>query len=244
MPASNALKGFRQALRLPEALLSLERQYKDPPPLDDEDTVQALRGGAAILMVAAFESFLSVMVKEHLAKLVKDPPPVAWRDLPTDLKVRDVWLSLEGALRGQRRGSQLKKLDRLPQVVRKAELVAIGQLDPEALSDTGGNPNSDTVKELLKRLGVTDPFRTIRPTFDRHWKKPEADTFVRDKLDEIVFRRHRVAHTAKALNIARRDLRESVRFLRAFAKTLDQATRQQVTALIRSARRSGPKGTP
>ncbi len=52
-------------------------------------------------------------------------------------------------------------------------------------------------------------------------EKPEAQSFVEDKLQEIVNRRHVVAHTADALKITRGNLKESLRFLEILAEVLD-----------------------
>ena len=152
------------------------------------------------------------------------------------------WDSLFRYVEAQVARKRLAAGSRLIQVPRQSgehgsENPELGRLDPEAFSATYGNPNGDTVTQLLKRLGIADPLRSIRPIFDRHWKKLECETFLKDKLDEIVNRRHRVAHSADALNIGRRDLRESLRFLRVLGKALDDATHRQVRATLRGRRR-------
>src|SRR5262249_21151102 len=53
-------------------------------------------------------------------------------------------------------------------------------------------------------------------------------TFVPDKLNEIVQRRHRVAHTGAALDITRSQLNESLKFLPILSTWLDAQLRSHV----------------
>src|SRR5260370_3537304 len=69
------------SLGLAESLLNLESQYSDPPNIYDQQTVEGLRGGAVILMVAAFEYFLKSAIVEHLNKLIQ-PTKVPFSKLP------------------------------------------------------------------------------------------------------------------------------------------------------------------
>ena len=63
-----------------------------------------------------------------------------------------------------------------------------------------------------------------------------APDFVGDKLDEIVQRRHRVAHRADALAISRHDLKEGGRFLSLLAEVLDIEAGLHTRKLCRLAR--------
>jgi hypothetical protein len=68
----------------------------------------------------------------------------------------------------------------------------------------------------------------MKVRFEVKWRKPVAHTFIADKLDEIVNRRHVVAHTAYALAITRGQLKESIRFLKVLAELLDAAIKRQI----------------
>jgi len=94
-------------------------------------------------------------------------------------------------------------------------------VNPTAFSEIGSNPSPARVREMFKRLDIRDVFDRIKVAFDIKWGTPTARTFIPDKLEEIVGRRHVVAHTADALNIARKDLRESIKFLRTLTSLLD-----------------------
>ncbi len=55
----NALDQFKESLQMAEELMKLERQnYKNSPRTVEQNVVEGLRGGAIVLMVAAWESFL------------------------------------------------------------------------------------------------------------------------------------------------------------------------------------------
>ena len=93
--------------------------------------------------------------------------------------------------------------------------------------DTQSNPNAKTVESMFSKVGKDEIFNIIRINFGNRWLintpvsyDPSA-RYIMDKLNEILDRRHRVAHTATVLNIARTDLDEAVRFLRILARVLD-----------------------
>ena len=89
---------------------------------------------------------------------------------------------------------------------------------------------------MFRAFGVSDIFVATRADFRKRWKDPVHDRFVSEKLDQIVNRRHVVAHSASALNISRADLTEALRFLNAFGLALERSLRLHVKGLIRAAR--------
>ena len=173
------------------------------------------------MMVAAFEEFLRSAFQERLGTLVGPPSVIEFRKLPEVTRVASVFNSFEIAMGRRRRGGLGRRVDRLPAIGKSAELVVTGNLDPAALADIGANPNSEAVLSLFKALDVAQIFERVRGEFDLIWEKPEASTFLPDKLDEIVQRRHVVAHTADALKITREQLHEAVGFLECLATVLD-----------------------
>jgi len=66
--------GYSAALRDYEASLARARHlhrievaaYHDPPPLADQIAVEALRGGATVLMVASFDQYLKEALEEFV----------------------------------------------------------------------------------------------------------------------------------------------------------------------------------
>jgi hypothetical protein len=235
---SVALEEFHTAIESAERLAKLERRYKDPPSPRTAQTAQALRGGFCVLAVGSFERFLSEAFAEHLASLVAIPPPVPFADLPEAIRLSTVFESLELAMRGPRHGRKGGRAARLSEVITAAGRIVVENVDPEALAQTKGNPDSETVRRMFKSLGVQDAFADTRSQFDALWLRPEASTFVSDKLDQIVNARHVVAHSANALAISRTDLQDWPRFLRVLATVIDERLAQYVANVV--ARRAPP----
>lgn len=229
---SNALGDFISSLAAAERLARIEQRYRDPPHPATAPTVEALRGGCCVLYVGSFERFLTEAFEEHLGALVGTPPPVAFAALPRKLFESSIFESLEFATRGPRHGAVGGRHARVPDVLAAARRIVAENIDPHALSQTKGNPDADRVNEMFRALGMTDALNDVRPRFDAMWTKPEASTFVRDKLDEIVNARHVVAHTASALSISRLNLQEWPRFLRVVAQVLDERLDRYVANVI------------
>jgi len=228
---SAAAKSFARTLGLSSALLSLDRAYHDPPRPEEQIAVEALRGAAAVLMVAAFENFLRDCTLEHLGRL-QPPGKVKLSHFPEPIVLQSVFASMNSAIRGAPSRSQRA---RLPDVRLAAHRIATETIDPLAFADTGSNPNSAQVRAMFKPFGEIDVYLSIKSRFDKEWKIATPSTFIPDKLDEIVRRRHVVAHTANALNITRSELRDSVRFLKLLARLLDSELRRRVKSSLRVA---------
>jgi hypothetical protein len=232
---SNALVDFGITLRQAQELISRERRFRDPPLPRSQMAVLGLRGGATVLMVATFERFLRDMAAENLERLAQRPPAVAFDDLPDKLRLSSVWLSLDAAMKGRLVDPAKGRLARLARVRRAAALIVDGVIDPIALSETGGNPDADAVRQLFSNAGVSNIFERIRETFEQAWGRPESQEFAAAKLDEIVNSRHRVAHRADALSISRSQLAEWPHFLLVLAPLLDSELEAHVERVLDSA---------
>jgi len=237
MPISEAFQNFKESLSAAEELLKIEKtNYKNPPRQGEQKAVQGLRGAVSVLVVASFEQFLKDSIEEHLSKLTTHPP-VHISKLPDGMRLCSTYNTLDYAMRGPHYGTRLSKKDRLPHVDSACKKVVSETISPAAFVVTGGNPSADTVKQLMKDLDIGDIFDRIQPKFQRKWGRPEAHTFLRDKLNEIVNRRHVVAHTANALNTTRTQLRESIKFLKILADLIDSQVKEKVSEIKRAAKR-------
>lgn len=227
---SKALDDFNASLKIAQALIELEKEYTNPPIKAEQPAVSGLRGGAAVIMVASFEAFLKAAIVEHLSELTVNPSKVPFANLPDKMRVNSVFYSLEAALKGQRY-VKTERVDRLPGIKVACAKIVADVIDPEALSSTQSNPTADTVKSLFSDLGVPDIFGKIHTPFHKAWRKPEAVTFIPDKLAEIVSRRHRIAHTGLALDVTRAQLNEALKFLGILAGLLDKQLRSHIDSL-------------
>lgn len=233
--SSEALRNFNVALGMTGTLLELERRdYHNPPRESERDIVLGLRGGATVLMVAAFEMFLREVIEEYLSKLATVPPPIDFSKLPENMQVWSVFETLDLAIKGPRHVISPPKIQRISDIETACRIVMSRAINPTAFSNTGANPNSKTVREMWKRIGIKDIFQTIHPRFQSKWGKPIAATFIPDKLDEIVNRRHVVAHTAIVFNVTRSQLRESTKFLKIISELLDATTKTYVRDLTKA----------
>lgn len=231
MPASAAFEEFLDVLALAEALVGLEATFSDPPVAPDDRLCLGLRGGSSVLVVAAFENFLHGSFEERLAELTRQPPVVAFRKLPEKLRVTSVFAGIDRAMRGDP-GTKSQRVDRLPAVLHAARLAGAEIVNPSAFSDTRSNPGAAVVRRLFNDVGCDDVFTRARPIFDGYWGKPEATTFLEDKLEEIVSRRNSVAHTADVRRITRQELAEAPAFLTALSVSLDEVLEAHVQHLM------------
>lgn len=234
MPESEAIKNFKKSIALSEELIKLNGSFSNPPKATERSVVQGLRGGAAVLMVASFEFFLRALFKEHLSSLVSIPVSVDFNKLPDKMKIGSVYNTLERATKGPLYHKS-KKIDRIPDIELACKIIVANNINPEAFSDTGSNPNSLNVKSMFLDVGIDNIFDKIKTRFERDWGQHVTMTFISDKLNEIVNRRHLIAHTADALNVTRTDLRTSIKFLKILAKQLDKELADHVKHLRRVA---------
>ncbi len=219
---SNALQSFRDALKRVVLLLRLERQYKQPVPASELPLVEGIRGGAIVLMIAAFEAFLREVFRERVDQLSDPPRPVEFAALPDRMKVESVYGLLDSSMRGVRSS---RKIDRLHSIRKAARHIVNDEIVGDAFSITGSKANAATVNELFKRVDRNDLFNSIKPRFEQYWREPVAADFLRKKLDWVVEARNEVAHGASLPTWSRDDLKEAERFVRVFARVLDDDLR-------------------
>lgn len=232
---SKSLENFIESLKLAESLISIDREkYSNPPRLLDQQAVQGLRGGAAVLMVAAFEYFVKELSEEYMSSLIGIPLIVDFSKLPDKMKVQSIYKTLERAMKGPLYQPPKKKIDRLADIEQACRLIVSSNVNPQAFSETGNNPNSQAVSEIFANMGVDNVFDKIKSKFERKWGSPIAQTFIQDKLNEIVRRRHVIAHTADALSITRTDLNNSYKFLKSLAIVLDKELSNHIKDLIKT----------
>lgn len=226
-----ALTDFRQSLAIAQALIALEATYPDPPSEAESLTVQGLRGGATVIMVASFEDYLESMFAEHLARFDGNPPPIALASLPMRIQQLGTFTTLRCALRGPRFQDTTRE-SRLPLVYAAVERLASGRIDPVAMSEMPASPSPENVESLFRAVGLPKVFARVTQQYEAI-AGPVAKTFLKDKLREVVATRHVVAHTGRALNVSRSKLTEWVDFLDVVAKLLDGEVDSLVTDVLR-----------
>lgn len=230
--------GYSAALRDYEAGLDRARHlrrievatYRDPPPLKDQPALEALRGGATVLMVASFERYLKEALEEFVDLIAREALVTKHAKLSDAfVEYNDFnffnWLIRESRFPRKEKARELKRV---------AQLVAADQFVPEAFSRTRANPGPVTVGDLFRDFGVKDPMRSIESNFPRHYTKPFPAGFVEQTLGSIVSKRNEVAHGGFALSLSRSDLREWVEFLSALGRAADNTLRDHALAVLLS----------
>lgn len=172
---SRALSEFKLSLGMAEELMRIDRiGYRNPPRRDEQLAVQGLRGGAVVLMVAAFESFLRAVFEEHLDAFASVPPKRQLSVLPMNMQVHHVFTTLSWAMNGVPHRLAGSRASRIPEIENASRMIISGALNTAAFCETGGNPHPPTVKEMYKAVGVSDVFSVITPQFEKEWKSPVA----------------------------------------------------------------------
>lgn len=228
MVRSAALMQFGESIQMAEELIKIEENYNDPPRPEEQKAVEGLRGGAAVLIVASWENFLRRLVEEELTNLTTHTPKVPFKNLPADMQTHNVIKTLEIATKGP------NKKDRLSDIELACNFVISGKINPVVFIDTKSNPNSKLVTEMFKNLGIPNIFVRIKGDFERRSKRKVADRFIEDKLNEIINRRHFVAHEAYVLNISRLDLNESIKFMKILAQVFERYLQKHMKNIFKN----------
>lgn len=227
---SQAYIDFDTTLHMVDALILLESRYRNPPTSKSLHIIEGLRGGAAVLMVAAFESFLKSMVEELLYDFSSEPLKFNVATVPEAMRLYNIEKMLYKAQQSLKGADKALKIATYQLT---ANAVVSGKFEVEGFSNvTRSNPNPDRIKELFSSFGITDFFNTIKPEFEVAWGTPVAHTFIQDTLKSTVDRRHQVAHTASVLSVTRSDLEHSLRFLRIFANVCDSRLSSHLSRML------------
>jgi hypothetical protein len=227
---------LRESLDGVRSLIGLEESFEDPPGPEHRLAAFALRGACTVLTVASLEAFLRNLFEEQLDRLGRQNVPLA--HFPQRLRAEAIYASLELAMKGDHETRGSSKVDRLPKISSVARIVAADSFWPKALADTQSNPDANCVKRMFRAVDCSsDVFGLVLSTFEEAWGSPVAKTFPATKLDAIVQSRHRVAHTADAAHVSRRELNDNVHFVSVLCEVLHQTLKGHMDGLILEARR-------
>ena len=81
-----ALDRFKESLELAVSLRKIEREKFTSQKQQNQPFIMGLRGGAAVLMVAAFEFYLKRLFEENISRLNTSPPSIDLPKLPDKFK--------------------------------------------------------------------------------------------------------------------------------------------------------------
>jgi hypothetical protein len=227
---SLALREFQSSIEIVTTLIKREKKLQSLPNKKTYKEAQGLRGGAMVLLVAAFENYLKEVTEERLDDLTTHSK-YQWTKLPNDLKYHNHFHTLYDTIHGSSKGKN--KLDKMADLVKASTIIVNNQINSLVFCDVArSNPDSNRVNELFKSLGITHFFQNNKPLFDQRWGTPTIPTFMEERLDTILKQRHEVAHTANVMNISRLDLEEDVRFLVILTKICDDTLYNHVKTIL------------
>ena len=188
-------------------------------------------------MAGSFESFLKNLFSFYIDKLNKRVPAVSFYNLGGKIRNVSLFQGLELAKSGEKykdysadKTNDVRAFD----VLNICKKIVNGELSANVFCETGDNPNSYRVKKMFENFGVPNLFDSIRADFEKKIRHPVPDIFIKDKLDEIIRKRHNVAHKADALNISRKDIKEYFIFLKALSKVLEKRIQKRFSEIIKS----------
>lgn len=229
---------FKKSLELANSLKKLEREkYTKTPRLIQQPYVMGLRGGAAILLVASFEYFLSRLFESQINLLNDISNSIDFDKLPDKLRVTAVYNNLNRAMKGPLFQEVPPKVERLTNILNECKLLLLGNINSQGFSETGGNPNGDMVTQKFKEVGISNIFDEIRIPFGKKWEKSFSHDFIRSKLNEIVRNRHVIAHTADTLNISRKTQNEHFKFIKILAEVLEKTLIKHIREVKNNAKK-------
>lgn len=232
-----ALDKFKESLELAISLKRIEREKFGNSKQEHQPYIMGLRGGSAVLMVAAFEFYLRRLFEDNISRLNTSPPTIDLAKLPEKFREKIVFDGLESSMKGSKFGPQTKKVDRISDILTACKHLIGEHINPATFTDTSSNPNSDTVKRKFKEVGIDDIFARIKSDFETKWGSPVAAMYIEGKLDEIVNVRHVVAHTASTLNITKTSQNEALKYLKIVSELLEKEMDQHIKLLLVTAKK-------
>ncbi|MEW1667664.1 HEPN domain-containing protein [Streptomyces albidoflavus] len=198
-------------------------------------TVNPLLSGAVVLLCARFEEFLKNVITYSLERYAQATPPLQLTDLPELLQVQIVHQSMHAALQKNRHGQSRAPRDRLRDGLTMARHFVSGNIRADHAIETGGNPGPETLKTLMKLVGVPDPWRMLRDECNIKYTHPTIVGMVNtqvgdpyDRLDKIIAMRNKVAHSGSHITSSSAEIRFDVDFVGQLSGWIYEVLKQHV----------------
>lgn len=231
MTHSTAYFDFLNSLMLAIDLIRIDNESLLPK---DRNLVLGLRGGAAVLMVSSFESFLNNLPETHMESLIVNYLTIDLSKLPQKMQTANVFNALNYAMK-YKFGNIPKKNDRIIDIRNACRIILNDQINSNAFI-LGKNPRPKVISGYFKIIGKKKVFEECTVEFQKKWGTKVPTQIIKDKLNEIVDRRNGVAHKSTASRITKKDLIESIKFLMIMAKLFDKIYKKQIHKIYSNAK--------
>lgn len=204
----------------------------------DVTVVPPTVAGSIVLLVARFEEYLKEVVDQAFGQYASAQPPVLRTHLVEQVQLRIVSENFKTASRENIHGQQRSMRDRLNSIEAVAHKIVAGEIWGDDAVQTSGNPNSDTVKNLVKMLGIEPPWQRIDVAFQTIWQtrlQTERRKIVpraADELDSVLVWRNSVAHSSSSLPLGYQELDDARAFVHDLSAAIDQVVQSETDARI------------
>jgi len=227
---SLALREFQLSIDIVNTLIKRERALQARHSKRTYKEAQGLRGGAMVLMVAAFENYLKEVTDERLENLTTHSR-YRWNKLPTDLKFHNHYHTLYDSVHGASKGKS--KVDKMQNFLKASNIIVNNQVNSIVFCEVArSNPDSSRVNDLFESIGISHFFQNNKQIFDQRWGSPTIPSYIEEKLDLILKQRHEVAHTANVMNISGQDLEEDMKFLIVLTNICDETIYNHIKTIL------------
>ncbi|WP_181448872.1 HEPN domain-containing protein [Nonomuraea aridisoli] len=234
-------KKFTHQLKDVAELLSVADAVVDRDPsltyFRQSITYQPFVSGAVVLLCARFEEFLRDVVTYALDQYASSSPQILLSELPEELQLHIVQQNINVALQNKRHGVSRDNSVRLAETLMIARHYVADRIWSDHAIDTGGNPGPDTVKDLLRLVGIKDPWKRINQEFSSTFAAPEIPGLPgrvirspREELARIVRARNSIAHSGAGVSLSSAEVRLDMHFLMHLSGIIYDQLRSEVTA--------------
>lgn len=223
---SKALRNFRKSLRVVRGLAALEGRYKVPIPPRSRAKSRGLLGGACLLLSGILENYLKEVFSEGVADLSKRLKLHTHASLPSEFKTKNVlnypkWVSR----------SRIASVDRVSGLEAYSKIVASEGIFFESFNKTNSNPNSETMKEMFRDVGLKDVFAVIETEYAKRGTPVLSSQTIVQTLDSFIRIRNEYAHLGNTGGHTRADLKSNIEFVSNLAESVDAVLVAHVSSI-------------
>lgn len=214
---SRAMALLNQNLEKSSELMRIEGEaFLQPLASEAKLGTQALRGAAVVFIVASFEAFLKEMFQEQLEKLASSKIKMHLQKLNEKLVLQNFVRALDLAQNGNPWDVKRKRGKKIIDIVDACKQVALEKISPGAYPNTGGNPCAKSINDMFSSIGIENVFAEVAKRFSsRKNQKRKDENMIRAEIDDVINKRHSVAHTANLEQTSKQDI---VRYIELFRR--------------------------
>lgn len=207
----------------------------------DLGIIETASGSTIVLLVARFEQFLKDIGLKALDRFALATPPVRRTDLDTKIQLTILSRNVNAALQKSRHGTARAETQRLADLQSVASNILKDEIWGGHAIETHSNPGTETVRELLSLLSISNPWVKLEEKFRGGWSatrlanpKLKAIPSAAAELTNIIGWRNIVAHTNSIpAGLRATELDDSQAFLLDLARAIDSVVSSHVARSIR-----------